>query len=62
MRATRRARMGLNKALGTMLQQRDVVARLPTWPWSAGTLRAFVTAILLPLGLFIVQRVLSQLF
>lgn len=51
----------LNKSLATMLQQRDVLAKLPTWPWSTGTLRAFVTAILLPLGLFLVQRVLSQL-
>lgn len=52
---------GLQKTLGSVLQQRDVLARLSTWPWSTGTLRAFVSAILLPLGLFMVQRVLSQL-
>jgi hypothetical protein len=51
---------GLNKALATMLQQREVLARLPTWPWSAGTLRTFITAILLPIGLFLIQRLLSQ--
>ncbi|MEO8272568.1 MAG: hypothetical protein ABI620_00710 [Chloroflexota bacterium] len=50
-----------NKSLATMIQQRDVLAKLPTWPWSTGTLRAFVTAILLPLGLFLIQRVLTQL-
>jgi hypothetical protein len=51
---------GLNKALASMLQQRDVLAKLPTWPWSAGTLRAFVTAIFLPIALFLIQRLLSQ--
>lgn len=52
---------GLNKSLMSLLQQRDVLAKLPTWPWSAGTLRGFVTAIFLPLALFLLQRFLSQL-
>ena len=52
----------LNKTLSSVLQQRDVLARLPTWPWSTTTLRAFVSAILLPLALFVVQRVLGQVF
>jgi hypothetical protein len=50
----------LNKTLASLLQQRDVLARLPTWPWSTGTLRGFVTAILLPIALFAVQRLLGQ--
>ena len=50
----------LNKTLASLLQQRDVLARLPTWPWSAGTLRGFVSAILLPLVIFLIQRVLVQ--
>jgi hypothetical protein len=50
-----------SKTLATLLQQRDVVGRLPTWPWSPGTLRAISTAVALPLVLFLVQRVLSQL-
>ena len=52
----------LNKTLGSVLQQRDVLARLPTWPWSTTTLRAFVSAIMLPLALFLVQRLLGQFF
>ncbi len=51
----------LNKSLMSLLQQRDVLAKLPTWPWSTATLRGFVTAIFLPLALFLIQRVLSQL-
>lgn len=50
----------LNKTLSSLLQQRDVLAKLPTWPWSAGTLRAFVSAILLPLVIFLLQRVLGS--
>ena len=51
----------LNKMLTSQLQQRDVLAKLPTWPWSAGTLRGFVTAILLPLVVFLLQQVVSRL-
>ena len=49
----------LNKTLASLVQQRELLARLPTWPWSTTTLRAFVSAILLPLALFVVQRVLG---
>ncbi len=51
---------GLNKTLASLLQQREILAKLPTWPWSTTTLRTFVSAILLPLALFLVQRVLGQ--
>ncbi len=46
----------LNKALGAVIQQRDLVSRLSTWPWSTGTARALITAILLPVLLFVIQR------
>jgi hypothetical protein len=53
---------GLNRATGAILQQREILAKLPTWPWSAGSVRAVGTAILLPLGVFLLQRfLLSQL-
>ncbi|TAJ99651.1 MAG: hypothetical protein EPO36_11380 [Chloroflexota bacterium] len=51
---------GLQKTLGSVLQEREILAKLPTWPWSAGTLRGFVTAILLPLVLFVGQRLLGD--
>jgi hypothetical protein len=43
-----------------MLQQRDVLAKLPTWPWSTGTFRAVLSAILLPLFLFLLQALLAR--
>jgi hypothetical protein len=52
---------GLNKTLASVGQQRELLANLPTWPWSTGTLRAMATAIALPLFLFVVQLVLSRI-
>lgn len=50
----------LGKQLASMVQQRDLIARLSTWPWSAGTLRGLITAILLPTFLFVVQQLLAR--
>ncbi|MBF8290093.1 MAG: hypothetical protein HW391_1061 [Chloroflexi bacterium] len=50
-----------NRALATLVASRDVVNRVPTWPWSTGALTGFASAIVLPIVLFLVQRVLSQL-
>ncbi|MEO8207776.1 MAG: hypothetical protein ABI598_01980 [Chloroflexota bacterium] len=50
-----------NGALSTLIAQRDLVARVPTWPWSTGSLTGFVSAILLPIALFLIQRVLTQI-
>jgi hypothetical protein len=52
---------GLNKTLASVGQQREILAKLPTWPWSSGTFRAMGTAILLPLFLFVIQLVLSRI-
>jgi hypothetical protein len=49
------------KTLTTLIQQRDIIAKLPTWPWSPGTLRAIVTTVALPLLIFLSQRFLTQL-
>ncbi|MEW5992135.1 MAG: hypothetical protein AB1736_12420 [Chloroflexota bacterium] len=50
-----------NRALAALVTERDLVARIPTWPWSTGALTGFVSAVLLPLALFLVQQVLSRL-
>jgi hypothetical protein len=50
----------MNKTLDSLLQEREVLSKLPTWPWSMGTLRSLVTAILLPLFLFVVQLLVSR--
>ena len=50
----------LRDAVRAVLDEREIVAKLPTWPWSVGTARGFISAILLPLALFLVQRFLAQ--
>lgn len=50
-----------HKALATLLLEREVLARVPTWPWSTATLRGFVTAIFLPVFLFVVQLLLARI-
>ncbi len=52
---------GLNKLLASLIAEREMLARLPTWPWQPGTVGAFVTAILLPIALFLVTRELQRL-
>ena len=47
---------GLNKLLASVLAERDVLVRLPTWPWQAATLRAFVSALILPVLVYVLAR------
>lgn len=65
---SRRARTGdlsdadaLNKQLASTVIQRDVIQKLATWPWDGATLRGFVTAVLLPIALWILFRALDRL-
>ncbi len=50
----------LGKSIAALWRERDIIAKLPTWPWSTGTLRGFVSALLLPITLFLIQRLLGD--
>lgn len=50
----------LQKTLTSLLAERDVLIRLPTWPWSAGTFRGFASAVVLPIIIWLVIRVLER--
>jgi hypothetical protein len=50
------------KALSALVAERDLVNRIPTWPWSTGALTGFVSAVLLPIGLWVATRILERLF
>ncbi len=50
-----------NRALATLIAERYLIHKVPTWPWSTGALTGFVSAVLLPVALFLVQRLLSQI-
>ena len=50
----------LNKALASLLQEREFIGRLSSWPWDTSTLRAVVTAFALPVVLFLLTRALER--
>ena len=46
----------------TIQAQHDYVSKLPTWPWNTDTLRAFLSVIILPILLSIIQTIIDRLF
>ena len=52
----------IEKALNAVFQLRTNIQAVPAWPWRPGTLRNFGTAILLPLVIWLAQRLLAPLF
>lgn len=51
----------LEKALNGLAIERNVLEKLRTWPWEPETARVVVTATLLSLVLWVIQRVLDRL-
>jgi hypothetical protein len=51
---------GLNKTLASLQLEREALSRLPTWPWAAGTLRAFISVLLVPIVLWLIFRALER--
>jgi hypothetical protein len=51
---------GFQKAQAALFAERDLYLRLSTWPWSQGTFRGFASAVILPVLLGVVLRVLSR--
>ena len=52
---------GLNSAIASLELEKQALESIPTWPWSPETVRILVTAVLLPLGLWIVQFILQSI-
>ncbi|MEO8285173.1 MAG: hypothetical protein ABI670_01915 [Chloroflexota bacterium] len=52
----------MNNALDALLKHQADLDKISTWPWRTGTVGALATAIFLPLLLWFLTRILSQLF
>jgi tetrahydromethanopterin S-methyltransferase subunit F len=52
----------LNSAMTALNAEREVLTRIPTWPWRAGTITGFLSAIVLPIILFLMQLVIGKWF
>ena len=49
----------LSEALAGVTPLRERIQRLPTWPWPPQLLRGFVSALLLPLVIYVLTRLVS---
>ena len=50
----------VDRMISALRNERELLAKLPTWPWSAGTIRGFGSALFLPMALFLIQRYLGS--
>jgi hypothetical protein len=50
--------MDLSMAIGGLETEQNVLKAIPTWPWEPEIVRLLITALLLPLGLWVIQAVL----
>jgi hypothetical protein len=51
----------LNTMLSSLTMAEERINKTPTWPWRPGTLSWLVTAVLLPLGLWLLQTVIQDI-
>ncbi len=50
----------LHKALAALQIQTATLEKIPTWPWHPGTLRGLLAALGLPIGIWLIQRLLER--
>jgi len=50
----------MNKVMGALETEARLIKQISTWPWQQGTPQSVIAAILLPVGISVVQRVLLQ--
>jgi hypothetical protein len=50
----------IHKMILTLIAERELLQKTPTWPWEPGTPVAVISALLLPVGLFLIQRLLEH--
>jgi hypothetical protein len=51
----------LHAQLTSVLAELEFVRRLSTWPWATGTFRGVASALLLPIAIFLITRLLDRL-
>lgn len=52
----------LKEGISSLFSYRAALEKAPTWPWQPETFRGFLSAVFLPLVIWIVQRLLAPLF
>lgn len=50
----------LQAAIDTLISEKRFIESIPTWPWRIGTFRVAVTAVILPVLVWLIQQVLDR--
>jgi hypothetical protein len=50
----------VEKATAALIRERELLKKVSTWPWDPGTIRGFASALLLPIFLWTVTRLLER--
>ena len=50
----------LQAAIDTLISEKRFIESIPTWPWRLGTFRVAVTAVLLPVIVWLIQQLLDR--
>lgn len=51
----------LHHLVQTLSHERDLILKIPTWPWQPGTLVAFISALFIPVTIFLIQELIRRL-
>jgi hypothetical protein len=52
----------LNKALASLVLEKDNLKKISTWPWEAETMRGFLSSVGLPILLWFITTYLGRFF
>jgi hypothetical protein len=50
----------LSKAFASLEMERNLLEKVPTWPWEPQTVRGLIGALLLPVAVWLIQLVLQR--
>ena len=50
----------LETALRAVRSEKDLVEKIPTWPWRPATLRVFLSSVFLPIFLWLIQQIFER--
>lgn len=53
---------GMENAINALIREREMLKKIPTWPWDPRTIRSFGSAMLLPIAIWLVTRLLERFF
>jgi len=50
----------IQEGIASLDLERATLNKIPTWPWEPGSIRGVVAALLLPLGIWLIQNLLTR--